>query len=406
MHLVDSHTFRAVSLPLRLYAGADALCHLDDEVRRHRAQRAFVVCGQTVAHRTNLLQRVQDQLGPLHAGTFDTMGKDSTWPSVQAATQAARTSGADLLIAVGGGSVIVGTRVIAILLAEQGNPYDLMTQYPEGGPAVSPRLRAPKLPIINIITTPTTAMNRGGSGLKNDALEHRMEFYDPKTRPVALFWDAEALLTAPPGLVRSTSTTAFSGVLRSLGTPANPLVEGDRQHAFRLLREALPRLLAEPDNATLRIDLCTAAFLTNRAADDGVGRRTERDQTSSNAYALATALHIRYHHIAQGEATSAVTPTVTRLTPPPSVDGAARMAAALGVWRDGMSAAEATVATAEALTSFYQSIGMPTGLRELDVPQTDLPILARDTRKNFNAYPGIRPDASIREMLQLLEVAW
>ena len=59
------------------------------------------------------------------------------------------------------------------------DPYALDAQYPEGKPAYSPRLLAPKPPIINIVTTPTTAMNRAGSGLKNDALDHRMEFYDP-----------------------------------------------------------------------------------------------------------------------------------------------------------------------------------------------------------------------------------
>jgi alcohol dehydrogenase class IV len=379
---------------------------LANEVQRQKAQRAFVVCGQTVAHRTNLLQRVKDQLGDVYAGAFDMMGKDSTWPAVQKATEAARTAEADLLIAVGGGSVIVGTRVVAILLGEQGDPYELMTQYPEGKPAVSPRLMAPKLPIINVVTTPTTAMNRGGSGLKNDALDHRMEFYDPKTRPVALFWDAEALLTAPPELVRSTATTTFSGSLRNLGTQANPLVEGDRVQAFRLVHHALPRVVVEPDNAALRIDLCAAAFLMNRAADDGADRRTERDQTSSDAYALATALHIRYHHLGQGETTSAVGPTVTRLTPPRNVDTAVRIAAALDAWEEGMSAEAAAAATADALESFYRSIGMPARVRELDIPEADLPLLAQDTRKNFNANPGVQSEDNIERMLRLLQAAW
>jgi alcohol dehydrogenase class IV len=407
MDLVPSHTFRAVSYPWRLYAGVDALHHLAEEVHRHKAQRAFVVCGQTVAHKTNLLARVQDQLGALYVGVFDAMDKDSTWPTVEKGTAAARAAGADLLIAIGGGSVIVGTRVIAILLAEQGDPYALMTQYPEGQPAYSPRLMAPKPPIINIVTTPTTAMNRAGSGLKNDALDHRMEFYDPKTRPVALFWDAEALLTAPPELVRSTATTAFSGTLRHLGhTTMNPLVEGDRLQAFRLLYQALPRLMAEPDNAALRLDLCTAAFLENRAADDGTERRRDRDRTSSSAYALATALHIRYHHVGQGEATSAVMPVVTRLTPPEDPVRATRIATALGVGRDGMSAEEAATATADALEAFYRSIGMPTRVHELDIPQDALPLLAHDTLKNFNANPGTRSAGYVDEMLRLLQAAW
>jgi alcohol dehydrogenase class IV len=370
-------------------------------------QRAFVVCGQTVAHRTNLLSRIQEQLGPLFAGVFDTMSKDSTWSAVQEGTQAARAAGADLLIAVGGGSVIVGTRVIAILLAEKGDPYTLMTQYPPGKPAFSPRLMAPKPPIINVVTTPTSAMNRGGSGLKNEALDHRMEFYDPKTCPVALFWDAEALLTAPPELVRSTATTTFSGSLRSLGIPTmNPLVEGDRLQAFRLVQRALPRLMAEPDNAAVRIDLCAAAFLANRAADDDTGRRTARDITGSHAYALATALHIRYHHIGQGEATSVVLPTVTALTLPQDASTATRLAEALGVWHPGMTPETATAATAEALTAFYRSLGMPVRVRELDIPEADLPLLAQDTLKNFNAKPGQRSEHYVADMLRLLQAAW
>jgi alcohol dehydrogenase class IV len=407
LNSLESHSFRAVSFPWRLHVGVNALDHLSDEVRRTKAQHAFVICGQTVAHKTNLLQRIKDQLGALYAGVFDAMDKDSSFPAVQKGVEAARAVGTDLLIAVGGGSVIVGTRAIAILLAEKEDPYTLMTQYPVGQPAVSPRLMAPKPPIINLVTTPTTAMNRAGTGLKNDQLDHRMEFYDPKTRPAAIFWDAEALLTAPADLIRSTATTTFTGALRNLGIPAmNPLVEGDRLQAFRLLHRALPRIMSEPDNVDLRIDLCAAAFLENRAADDGADRRRERDQTSSRAYALATALHIHYDHVRQGEATSAVMPTVTRLTPPWDASAAVRIADALGVWREGMSSDAAAAATADAVESLYRSIGMPTRIRELAIPEDDLPQLAHDTLKNFNANPGARSESYADEMLRLLQAAW
>ena len=403
---LPAHTFRAVGYPLRLHAGANALDRLRDEVERQKAKRAFVVCGRTIATRTDLLRRIRDGLGERYAGAFEAMDKDSSWAAVQAATAAARDASADLLVAVGGGSVIVGTRVVAILLGESGDPFELMTQYPEGKPAFSPRLMAPKPPIVNVVTTPTTAMNRAGSGLKNADLDHRMEYFDPKTRPVALFWDADALLTAPPELVRSTATTAFSSALRVLGTPdMNPLVEGDRRHAFRLLRRALPRIMDEPDNAALRIELCCAAFLENRAADDGQGRR-RRDETSAGAYALATALHIRYDHVWQGESTSSVMPTVTRRVPPADPTVAARVAEAIGVWRDGMTTQAAADATAEAIEQLYKKIGMPVRLRELDIPRAEVPLLAQDTLKNFNANPGNRPDDYTARMLALLEAAW
>ena len=400
-------TFRAVSYPWRLYSGDNALQYLGDEVQRAGGRRAFVICGKSVAQRTPLLSRIQAALGDRYAGVFDAMGKDSTFPTVQAATEAARAAGADLLIAVGGGSVIVGVRAVAIFLGEPGDPYDLMTQYPEGKPAYSPRLMAPKPPIINVVTTPTSAMNRAGTGLKNDDLDHRMEYYDPKTRPVALFWDSEALLSAPVGLLRSTGTTTFTGVLRNAAAPSpNPLLEGDRLHALRLAQRALPGALAEPENAAPRIDLCAAAFLANRAADDDTGRRTERDPVGSASYALATALHIRYHHVGQGEATSAVTPGVMRQLGPIDVDSTVRIAEALGVWRDGMSPDGANAAAADALTNFYQSIGVPARVSDLAIPHEDLPLLAQDTLKNFNANPSQRPGDQAERMLALLEGAW
>jgi lactaldehyde reductase len=99
-------------------------------------------------------------------------------------------------------------------------------------------------------------------------------------------------------------------------------------------------------------------------------------------------------------------PTVTRLTPPHDVSTAARIAEALGVWKEGMSSDTAAAGTADALESLYRSIGMPTRVRDLAIPEDDLPRLARDTLKNFNANPGARSDSYVDEMLQLLRAAW
>jgi alcohol dehydrogenase class IV len=78
----------------------------------------------------------------------------------------------------------------------------------------------------------------------------------------------------------------------------------------------------------------------------------------------------------------------------------------LGVWQDGMSVAAATAATADALEVFYRSIGMPTRVHALEIPEADLPLLAQDTLKNFNANPGLRSEDYTDRMLQLLQAAW
>ena len=330
----------------------------------------------------------------------------STYASVHAATAAARDAAAELLIAVGGGSVIVAVRAVAIFMAESGDPFRIMTQYPEGKPAYSPRLLAPKPPIINIPTTPTSAMNRAGTGLKNPDLDHRMEYFDPKTRPQAIFLDEEALLTAPPDLICSTATTVFASAVGAMAQiEINPLAEGDRNHGFHLAFRAYRRLAEERENPSLRIDLAIAAFLQDRAEDDGF--RRPRGGAFAGNYAVSTALHVRYPHVGQGEATAVVHAAKIRLSDRPDARSARQVAEALEVWRDGMDGRQAALAVAERLEALYSRVGVPTQLRQLQIPREDLREVANETVKNFNANAGMRsPQEQVEDAMRLLEAAY
>src|SRR5690606_15686289 len=128
------------------------------------------------ARKTPLIARMRERLGEFCVGVYDELEKDSPLGPVLAARDAARAADADLVIAVGGGSVIQAARVVVILLAEKGEVHDLCTQYPEGRPAQSVKLLRPKLPLVNVCTTATSAMNRAGSGIKDPNADHRLEF--------------------------------------------------------------------------------------------------------------------------------------------------------------------------------------------------------------------------------------
>ena len=65
------------------------------------------------------------------------------------------------------------------------------------------------------------------------------------------------------------------------------------------------------------------------------------------------------------------------------------------------------LAVAERLDALYAGLGMPTRVRQLDIPREDFPKIAADTVKNFNANAGARsPEAQIADALQLLEAAY
>ena len=398
-----AYDFRVTGFPYRLYSGKDALEKLPDEVARNRSKRAFIVCGRTVSRRTPLISRMRALLGERLAGIFDEIDKDTSRSSVVRATEAARSMQADLVIGVGAGSVIQGARIVTILLAEKRPVEELVTRYPEHGPAVSPKLLEPKLPIINVLTAPTSAQNRAGSRMKDDATARGMEFFDPKTRPVAIFWDADALLTAPLPLVRTGAATIWCRAVMNLGaTDDNPLVEGNRLQSYRLASAAIPRI-ADPADPAPRLDLCAATLLQNRESDDG-GEQFARHWAMRVAYALSTALISVFPQVGQGEGYSALMGTALRQFGGRDPDAMARIAAGLGM--GGAAAGDAPGRIADRMETVFRSLGMPTRLSALGIAREGLPRVLELSLTNFNADPK-REFLREREQLgQVLQSAW
>jgi alcohol dehydrogenase class IV len=399
-----SYDFRIVGYPHRVYSGVDALDQLPNEIARHRAKRAYVICGRSVSRNTNLITRLRTLLGESLVGVYDEMGKDTPLPNVLAARDGARAANADLLIAVGGGSVIQGTRVTAILLAETEPVEKLMTQYPEHGPAISPKLMAQKLPIINVLTVGTSAQNRAGSPVKAEGLGHRMEFFDPKTRPVALFWDQDALLTAPVSMVCASGAAIYWRAIMNMGyVKSTPLADFNRRQVFELSRTALAGL-SDSRNIDARMNLCLATYLQNREVDDGGSG--VRHWVSRVVYAFASALFNMHEQVSQGGAHCAMTPAAMRALGPRDPEAMCRIAEALGVWREGEPVADAPFRAADELEKVFTSIGQPINLSQIGIPRSSADVILAASMRNFNADPK-REFIRERELLsKVLASTW
>ncbi len=153
-----------------------------------------------VSRKTDFVAHIRRIVGAQIAGVFDEMEKESPLSAVLRARDAAQAANADLLIAVGAGSVIQATRVVVHTARRDRARRAARHPISRAWAAVSPKLLAPKLPIINVLTAATSAQNRAGSAVKNPELDHRMEFFDPKTRPVAVSGTPMHCSPAPPGL--------------------------------------------------------------------------------------------------------------------------------------------------------------------------------------------------------------
>ena len=392
--------FRHRSFPLSIHAGKGALNELRGEVDRTKAKRAFVVCGKSVANKTDLIARVSANLGDKFAGVFDGVKTSSPLPSVREGVAAAREAGADIIVAVGGGSAMVTARAIIILLAEKGDIHEICTQYPPGQAPVSPKLMVPKIPNILVLTTPSTAMTRAGTAVMDTESRHRLELFDPKTRPSAMIWDDDALLTAPADLYLSTAASALSGILAGAASPqTNPLSLADLLHALRLSLESLPLIRSDPNNTTARVNLVAASFLSNRALDGMRGR----------AFGIISSLgHVidtLYTNLSHGDSSSLTTAWGMRFNLEQTSVGLARLAQALGVG-NGMPENQAAKRAPDFIEDFYRRLGMPVRLRDASIPQQDIERIAHDAMGDFYLHQNARKVKHQSELSELLTQMW
>jgi alcohol dehydrogenase class IV len=183
-----------------------------------------------------------------------------------------------------------------------------------------------------------------------------------------------------------------------------PLVEGDRLQALRLAQGALPRL-SDPSDPAPRIELCAAAFLQNRDADDG-GALMERHWVGRVVYAFAAALFNVHAHVTQGEANAALTPGVMRKLGSRDPEAMGAIARALGAWHEGEPIEEAPERAAAALERVLESVGMPIRLSQLAIPRESLATILERSLKNFNADPKREFVRERERLMSVLESTW
>jgi maleylacetate reductase len=181
------HAGTHVFLPTeRVHFGLGSLEQVEVEARSK--DRAFVVTGRSLYEKTDLVRRVEVLLGEKHAGTFPGMGQHTPDSSVEDAAREAR--GSDLLVSVGGGSVVDGTKAVARKLG-----------YPTH---------------VAVPTTLSGAEWAHRVGVTDEASGRKGGFADPKAVPQVVVLDPEATLFTPEKLWLSTGIRALDHAVEGL----------------------------------------------------------------------------------------------------------------------------------------------------------------------------------------------
>lgn len=336
-----THTFL---LTERVHFGAGSLEKIEEEARSY--DRAFVVASRTLYKETDLVRRVEDMLGGKHAGTFTGMGQHTPGSAVEEAAGEARD--ADLLVSVGGGSVIDGTKAVARQLS-----------YPA-------QLAVP--------TTLSGAEWAHRVGVTDEAAGQKGGFADARAVPPVVVLDPEVTMFTPEELWLSTGIRALDHAIEGFlfGGP-HPITDVTGLEGARRLVRDLPRSKREPGNVQLRLELQISAWLayfgplnTPMGLSHGLGRRIGAS-----------------YNVPHG-VTSCITlaPTLEVVRGDIPGDRWEKLGEALGGEPAG------------AVAALVRELGLPDSLQEVGVPREDLEDVAAE-------YGGRAEDA-----LEILKAAY
>lgn len=259
------------------YFGPGAREVLPQEIKRLGLHKAFVSTDKDLIKFgvADKVLSVLDKAGIPYT-VFSDIKPNPTVSNVNAGVKAFAESGADFILAIGGGSSIDTSKAIGII-----------TNNPEFSDVVSLEGVAPtKKKSVPIIALPTTAGTAAEVTINyvitDEANEKKMVCVDPNDIPAIAIVDAELMYTLPKGLTASTGLDALTHAIEGLITKgAWEMSDMFELEAIRMIHRHLATAVREPQNAEARSGMALAQYIAGMAF-------------SNVASALSMAWHIRW----------------------------------------------------------------------------------------------------------------
>lgn len=187
------------------YHGAGAVKEIATEVKNRGLHKAFI-CSDPDLIKFNVTKKVTDVLdgAALNYEVYSNIKPNPTIENVQTGVQAYKKSGADYIIAVGGGSSMDTAKAIGIII---NNPQHEDVRSLEGAVVT----QKPSVPIIAVPTTAGTAAEVTINYVITDVEKNRkFVCVDPHDIPVVAIIDPEMMASMPKGLTASTGMDALT----------------------------------------------------------------------------------------------------------------------------------------------------------------------------------------------------
>lgn len=374
------------------YFGAGCRSVIADEIRKRGLRKVLLVTDKDLI-RFGVAAKIEEVLrsAEIPYELFSEVKANPTIGNVRQGVEAFRASGADCMVALGGGSSIDTAKAIGIIA---NNPEFADVRSLEG--TAPTRNRA--VPTFAVPTTAGTAAEVTINYVITDEENRRkMVCVDPNDIPTCAVVDCELMMSMPKGLTAATGMDALTHAVESYVTPgAWTMSDMFELKAIELIARHLRAAVENGNDRTAREGMAEAQYIAGMGFSNvGLGI------VHSMAHPLGA-----FYDTPHGVANALLLPYVMEYNADlPAREKYLGIARAMGVDTTGMSVDQGVRAAIDAVRTLSRDIRIPQRLREIGVREEDIPALAEAAFNDVCTGGNPRP-TSVEEIEQLYRTAF
>jgi maleylacetate reductase len=359
-----------------------------EEAERLDAHRVFLIVSRTLNTTTDEIEKIRGALGDRYAGTFDGVPQHTTRDVVVKVAALALEAKADLIVAVGGGSVIDAAKIVLMCMEHN------ITEPPglDGFETTPERrfgaFRAPKVRMIAVPSTLSGGEYNSGS-LVTDT-EHKLKqiFNHPLMMPRSIILDPEITRHTPEKLWLGSGTRAMDHGIEAVCSPrGNPLVESVCLRGIRFLYDGLLRSKEAPEDVEARAMCQYGSWLSAF----GLQARVPMGASHAIGHVLGGTCNVPHYFC-----TAVMMPSVLRYNKRATVEAQKLLA-------DSLRAPEADAS--DAFAAFIKRLGLPGRLAEVDVVESQFGLIGKNAMLSIFTRSNPQPIRSADDVVTILKSA-
>ena len=368
--------------------GKPAADALREEAERLGARRAFLIASRTLNSKTDEIEKIRKALGERYAGTFDGIPQHTTREVVVKAAAVARDAKADLIVAIGGGSVVDAAKIILMCMEHEIVDQDGLDGFETTPERRFGQFRNPKVRMIAIPSTLSGGEYNSGTLVTDTRRKLKQIFNHPMMMPRTIILDPAITKYTPEKLWLGSGTRAMDhGIEAICSIRGNPLVDSVCLQGLRFLHDGLLRTKENPDDREARVNCQFGSWLSAF----GLQARVPMGASHAIGHVLGGTCDVPHYFC-----TAVMMPSVLRYNRPATEEAQKSIASALRA---------PELDASDAFAAFIGKLGLPRKLSEVGVSEEKFKLIGENAMLSIFTRSNPQPIREPGDVVEILKLA-